>query len=338
MLINDVNIFIAHSPFQYLIANHMVNSMKEFSNTDNYLILDSLSNLNNNTLNNWKEIVNLAPSVGRSVLRSGNNCRKALKTIVDICSGYKNINLFRANLEWPLNNAIIGLKLCNPNSNIVYCNYPDGIGSLVYNYPKFKHSVKTKLKHILGLMGGSPFFSYEGDIMGLEFSDRIYSLMPSVLVNRANHKLVQIPKLKPLKINIQTEACIFIGQNYDNYMSLHSYTDLSERAASYTKTLGYKELFYKAHHYDNSGVEREIFTSHGFSIIHDNTPIEDLFLSTQCACVVSYTSSALVNLKLMFSHNIRCIACFSNLTFKRSKINGRQYRKLFELCGVELYN
>lgn len=338
MRTSHANIFIAHSPFQYLLANHMVNSMKEFSRIDNYLILDSLAYLSNPVVQHWREIVNLSPPVGGSVIGSGNNCRKALSIIKDICSRYKHIKLFRANLEWPLNNAAIGLTASNLNLDIVFCNYPEGIGSLVYNYPTMRHMFKTKVKHILGLLGGSPFFSYKGDIMGLESSDHVYSLLPSALKHNAGNNVTLIPILKPHVIKLEKETCIFIGQNYGHHMSLRSYTDLCERAASYTHSLGYSTLLYKPHHYEDSRLGGEIFTSHGFSIVEDKASIEQLFLSRQYACAVSFTSSALVNLKLMFSNNIRCIACFSNLTFKYSKAKGHQYRELYKQCGVEMYD
>jgi len=333
-----VNIFIAHSPFQWLIANHMVKTMDEFSKYDNFLILDSLKKRDNDAYGNWQEIIILDPSIGRSVLGSGSNCRKALKIIEDICSEYQDIYLFRANLEWPLNNALIGSKLHSSSSNIVLCNYPEGIGSLLFTYPKFKQKIKTKIKSIIGLLGGAPFYSYKGDIMGMEASDRIYSLMPNVIGEGIEKSVVQIPIFEPLVLNVQLDTCIFLGQNYDNYISLQSYVDICTQAASFTNRLGFNNLFYKPHHYDISSVEREIFMSYGFSLLDDERAIEEIFLTDQYACVVSYNSSALVHLKMMLSDNVRCISCFSNQIFQYVKADRKRCRELFELCGVELFD
>jgi len=315
----------------------MVTTLKEFSNVENFLILDSLKKQKNDLAEGWSEVITLDPPVGRSVVGSGRNCRRALKIIQDICAKYNKVSLFRANLEWPLNNALIGLEHSSEIANITLCNYPEGVGSLLYVYPSSKQLLKTRIKHILGFVGGAPFYSYKGDIMGLNRSEKIYSLMPSAIRNEQVQDIIQIPVFKQIETNVKNDSCVFIGQNYDNYMSRGEYAKISAKAALYAKSLGYKKLFYKPHHYDISGIELEIFRGNNFSVINDNRTIEEIFFTEQYSCVVSYTSSALVNLKLMLSDSVRCISCFSNLIFKLIKIDGKQYRHLFEISGVELY-
>ncbi|MBN1211034.1 MAG: hypothetical protein JXA92_00520 [candidate division Zixibacteria bacterium] len=336
----QVNVFIVHTPFQHLIVNHMLTTLSEFRLSDNYLVLDMHPLTISVVRENWKKVLALQPPVGASVVGSGKNCRRALKEINGIISGYPRVSFFVSDIDWPLNNAVFGLIKKGHDKNIRMCNYPDGLGSLLVQKPDAKRKLRNALKSLLGLLGGSPYYNYGCDIMGLAVSDTIYSLMPNLLDGKTDKKIVNIPKLNLKKSDMNRDACIFIGQYFKNITSDDKYRDMCVKAAEYTLSLGYSDLYYKPHHFANSQIENDVFLEYGFKLIADTRPIEEIFQTRQMKCAVSYISSALLHLKMMFGEDVRCISILGVTALKELYVKANiidDMQELFRICGVEIH-
>jgi len=340
MSFERVNVFIIHTPFQHLIVNHMLTTLPEFRNSDNYLVLDMNPDSINVVRSNWKRVIALNPPVGSSVIGSGKSCRRALKEIDSIINEYPKVSLFVSDIDWPLNNAVYGFINKTHDRNIKICNYPDGIGSLLVQKPDTKRKLRNVVKSFIGLLGGSPYYIYGCDIMGIEISDIIYSLMPAVITGKTDKKIVNIPKLSLEKSDMNQNGCIFIGQYFKNIMSDEKYRNMCVKAAEYTLNLGYSDLFYKPHHFANSQIESEVFLGYGFNLVSDYRPIEEIFQTQQMKCTVSYISSALLHLKMMFGEDVRCISILGVTALKDLYVKAKMIddmQDLFKICGVEIH-
>ena len=334
------NIFIIHSPLQHLLVSHMVSEMTEFRERDNYLVLDMPSDQITLKKEIWTDIVYLDPPVGRYFIGSGANCRRSIRYIEELKSPFENAALFVSDIEWPLNNAVYGLKQKHRDKNILICNFPDGAGSLMVRYPRFKRKIRSLIKFLIGMAGGLPYTFYSGDIMGLEACDRVYSLMPKLLPDDINSNMIEIPKFRIEEENFLPDSCLFLGQTYEYHFPPEEHREFCTKTADYIKSLGYRHNYYKPHFFAKTETEKNIFLERGFELIEDSRPVEEIFLSRQMSCIASYNSSALVHLKLMFGDKIRSISCFNNWSNKYTitgKTSFESARRLFEACGVEMF-
>jgi hypothetical protein len=336
---SGANVFVANSRFQVLIAGHMVRSMPEFNGTDNYLVLDMPRAGSCSGDAFWKEIVFLdRPAEGRILDRA--RCRwKSLGTVEAILSRYRSARLFLADIHRPLNNALFGLTRKRKGEPIELCHFPDGLANLIPVYPGILENLRAMARVLVSAVGGPPYHSYEGDLTGLSLSDRIYSLMPSG-AGVGGQSVVEIPKIRPILLNRNPHGCLFLGQDYDRIVPRKAFYDLCAGAARFTIALGYRDLAYKPHPREASGIGEEVFRKHGFEILHDARPVEEIYFTWQTDCVASFDSESLAHLKLLFGNDVRCVACFTTETARYRRVEARTGLRLLDLlllCGVEPY-
>ncbi len=335
------NIFVIHTPLQHLIVSQMVMGVPEFEGAPNILVLDMPSDNLDIDRSLWAEILPLKPPVGRYFIGDGSNCRRTRERIKSLIKAKGRSRLFVSDIEWPLNNALYGLRLQYEDSQVGICNFPDGLGSLLVRYPRFKRRLRSLAKKIIGLMGGLPYYFYRGDIMGLSACDAIYSLLPTALPAALNPRIRGIPLFKARAVNPIPDSCLFLGQTYEYQFSPGEHLLLCQEAADFAQKLGYRNNFYKPHHFSKKDTEKKIFLERGFALFDNPHPVEAVFLDRQMSCVISYNSSALVHLKLMFGDRVRCISCF-NTWCNKYTITGETSLKtiteLFARCGVEIYD
>lgn len=334
------NIFVVHTPFQVLIVKHMVNTMHEFKDVVNILFVDMYLDEFPES-NHWTAVVKIEP-VGGTILGSRHRCYSALKTFHTIFEKYNNINLFLSDIEWPLNNALYGNYVLR-ESNINYYNFPDGIANLYMIYPDIKQKLKNYFKALLGLLGGFPYSYISGDKIGLLKAHRVYSLFPDLIINECKpEQIVEIPILKPEnRSQWNSNICVFLGQPIHLFIPYDEYRKLANDAADFVARLGYKQLYYKPHPRENNNIVLNCFLEKGFELFDNNKTIEELILtnSLECECLISYTSSALIHIKLFFPY-LRCIAFQPKLMLKYINTTKQSKDMLFVLlgmCGVEIY-
>ena len=336
-----LNLFLAHSPFQYFVANHMVSRMPEFRQGGNYLVVDSVPSDVLADSAGWSEIIVCDPPVGGSVVGAGDRIRPVMQRIFNLVEPGRPIRLLLANVQWPLNNVLRGSLLRGRfRSSVEVCNYPEGIGSFRLVYPDGRQKLRDLAKYALGLATGVRYRPLHEDLMGLERSARIYSLLPRLLPAGLRSKAVTIPPFPVSPAEIDRRTCIFLGQN-DHLLPTRLRLPAATAAAAYCRALPYERFLFKSHHYGESSSQREAFTGAGFEIMTDVRPVEQVLMAHPVACVVSFSSSALVHLKMMFGDQIRCVACFLDEFDQLSRLKRspqHSIRAVFEQSGVELHS
>lgn len=333
----EANLFVVHSRFQVVVVQHMLQVLPELGARDSYLVLDMdgtdlpvMSRL-------WRGILQLQPPVGGRVLRKGVGCRRALREIDGIVAGYDRVDLLVSDIQWPLNNALYGRYARRGRATLT--GFPDGIGSLQIVYPSTWQRAKDMAKAALGRFGGVPFVVFRGDVMGLELCTRIYSFLPEAIPALAP-RLVRIPRLPTVGHRVTHNALLFVGQNYESFVPRARYLDIAASAARFAKSLGYPRLLYKPHPLENKSAASGVFRDYGFEIVTDARTVEEMFIDQQVACVVSYNSSALVHLKLLFGSAVRCVAVHNWDVLRHTNVEPRAREKMeavLTLCGVELH-
>jgi hypothetical protein len=338
----DVNIFLVHSRFQLLIVQHMLATMPELQERENCLVLDMSDRELPIERSRWSRVLQLDPPVGGTVRGRSAVCRSAVRSVHAIAMPYRRVSLFVSDIQWPLNNALYGSLVRGaeaPGATVELCSFPDGIGSLLIVYPNAWQRAKNVAKDVLGRLGGTPYYRYGGDIMGLELSYRIYSLLPEAIAPLQD-RCVKIPTIARQAGELEKETCLFLGQSYERYLSRSQLHDLSESAARYARDLGYRHLLYKPHPREQASEMACTFRRHGFDILEDPRTAEELCLERPVACTVSYNCSALVHLKLMYGGSMRCISIFSNRMLAALNVEraaAAKMRAVFALSGVEWY-
>ena len=336
-----LNLFLAHSPFQYFVACHMVNSMSEFRVGSNYLVVDPVWPDVRVDKAGWHDVIICDSPVGGSVVGAGRRMRSAMERILGLFVPPRPARLFLANVQWPLNNVLRAALVKRKSSiPLEVCNYPEGVGSLRLVYPDWHQQLRDRIKSALGLISGVRYQPLKEDLMGLETSARIYSLLPQLLPADLQTKAVPIPPLPISQGEADRQTCIFLGQN-DRLLPERLRRPLAMASAAYCRSLPYTRFMFKSHHYGESDLQREAFSSCGFEMMRDTRPVEQILMDGTAACVVSFNSSALVHLKMMYADRIRCVACFPARFGQQARLGTERVPSvttLFQMAGVEIYD
>jgi|GEM_PF-1389503 len=334
-----VNLFVAHSPFQAYVADHMTARMPEFERSINVLMVDSPTLPMDAGGGRWGSAIRLDPAVGPSVRGAKPRLQDALRSVSNFVVDASVARLFVANVQWPLNNVLFGRwPRMVGSAEQQRCNYPEGIGSLRLVYPNWGQKMRDLLKSMSGLLGGVYYYPLRGDLMGLEASDRIYSLMPGLVPSALQEKVVAIPLFETGTVSVKSDTLLFLGQ-FDKAVPTNARKALARHAAEVCRELGYGHYLYKQHHYRESAEQRDVFLGQGFELLDDPRPVEQLLADRPVACVASFVSSALVHLKMMFGDSIRCLACYPEEFGRYGRMNQGQEQELiaiFRRCGVEI--
>lgn len=332
----DRHVVLVHSRFQLFVAQHMVGVVPELADGDRHLVLDMASDAGVDHAR-WTSVTRLSPPVGGTVRGAGAACRAALRSVESIVGPSGRAAVVLSDIQWPLNNAVWGAIVRPSRGRVVYHAFPDGIGSLVLARRRWRQHARDGVKMVRGLAGGAPYFPYKGDRMGLERAERIYSLLPDA-IPELRARTVPIPLL-PSTSEASEDACLFLGQPYDRYIPHARYEAIARAAATLARSLGYRRLLYKPHPLEQTAIGRTVFESQGFEVLQDPRAVEELLLERPLACVVSFNSSGLAHLRLLLGDSVRCVAVQSDTVAGYLNVTAEvaaQFRRVFELCGVEV--
>ncbi|MGL5560176.1 MAG: polysialyltransferase family glycosyltransferase [Paraclostridium dentum] len=330
-----VNIFLAHTPFQNYVANHMVYSMEEFRNVDNILILDSNHKNLNIKKEIWTNIIISNPAVGLKFYKNINEREMIVNNILkEIESNYNEVNIFLANISYTLNNLFFGIykNRRKYNFEITLNNYPEGIANLLLENIKLKQFMKDIIRNFYGLVKCTKYYVYRGDITGIKYSDKVYSLSPEFM-ETVDKQIIAIPKLKNDNIiKFENKIGIILGQPYYSMENKLEFKKMIEEMVDFMKNLGYKEIYYKPHHYEDQKLLEEV-KNYVSELIIDHNPIEQYIKETQISGVIGFTSSALINLKAMYGENIECIS-YKGLDFIKDNKSKEKLTSIYNGIGI----
>lgn len=326
------NIFIVHTPFHIFIAEIIARNILTESKHKNILLLElnPCNNCIDRTL--WEEIVYLE-NIGGSTL--GRNrllmSERNIKTINKYVDEGMETHLFISDIAWPMNNRIFFDN--NLKSRVSYCLFSDGLGT--YALPRVTWSLFARgfAKSISGLLHlGVKYKNYLGNQFGLDRNEVRYIYAPNVkLIKCDPAKMKEVPfEVNHGPVNFNSDKCLFLDQPYWINIPEKNWIAIREKAVNFISSLGVKDIYYKNHHLGRKDDEI-YYKNQGFNIINANKCAEQIVSEGEYGIIVSYLSSALFNLKCMYSERLRCISLFSKTVGLANGHNDDTTVKLIDL-------
>jgi hypothetical protein len=333
------SLFLVHTPFQVFVAEHMVRTMPGFRDGDRVLALDMPATNARYDPGLWSTVLELPP-IKRGVLRRGRSGRLALQALLAALRRYARCEVLVSDIAWPLNNAVAAtLSRVNGGIDLTLSLFPDGLVTYLGATVTPRLYRRGLLKRLLGRLGGVPYISYRGNLTGADWMgiSAIYTPHPE-LTPAPRERLVPIPPFTPPTTAPQPRGCVYLGQSVEHILSRQRYERFCLGALACVRGLGYETVMYKPHHFE-SAVSRHFFEEAGVEILDDPRPIEEVFRERPFECVVSYNTSAFVNLKLVYGDRVRCVS-YGNAYLTSLSWEDRPYaarmRDLFTRLGVEI--
>jgi hypothetical protein len=268
------------------------------------------------------------------------SARRAVNRAHDILSrtiAGSQAEIFISDIAWPLNNRVFFSKAFK---NYKFSIISDGIASYVSPNISLRQQIKNIVKLVVGLFGiTSQFRPYTGDMMGMTHQriKSIYSFRSDLLVGLYKSNLYNV-EFGYSNINSKNDTCLFLDQPYQNFMSKEVWQEIRGRTIDFLLNCHFNKIYYKSHPMCDESYKAD-FVPIGAEIIDTRLPIELLFGEIEASTIVSYTSTALFNIKLLAGSDVRAIALFPDLFVKIDGSGGKAKRSLLDVlsgAGVEI--
>lgn len=326
----NCNIFCAITPFHYFLLRQCF--VNKFGKADKNILI---TNFNIDDIDERFKAVNCIhytmPGQYGWELYIRNKYRKRLNFVVDnvirASKEYDGINLFAAVLINPISNGIYS-SLKN-HKGFKYINFPDGIGSVTTTKRTLKDFIKLYTKILLSkirLLKYCYFGALE-DSQGTYCADVIYSFLPEFIKNKTKAKIEKIDLYGEMT---QSEDILFLGQP--------GVETIIEEALYFLKNnYSLTRIYYKPHHRENKEFFEKMYQKYNFNIVSTNKCIEEYFVTERSfKIVIACTSSALINLKMMFRDKVRCISYKGTNAIEPCR--REELIELYKRFGVEIIN
>lgn len=328
------NLFVIHTPFHKFILEYMLNNMEEFSKSNNILLVNNNKiKINDSVL--WTKIF-YVDEVGSSVIGSRKKSFKAIKMVENIVKDFDINNIFLSDIQWPLNNFIFKKY----HYKLSIDNFPDGIGNLYIVKQSIKFKIRQIFKVFTGLLFTSPYYYYKNDVLGMYEFNRVFSLMATEIDNEIS--AIQIPSF--VEFNFKAENlkdCLILGQPFSDLLGDKEYLNLVSNIITHIKSKGIINIDYKPHPRENIDKYSDYFLTNGVKLVKTNLSIEEYYIKNPYKEVISFYSTSLITLKLIYRNKIKCVS-FNSKKIITSLSNGkeieRNVNKLFKKIGVEIKN
>ena len=339
----NLNIFILHRPFQLMVAqliikqyiNHNTNSNVLFfeGNIPEQLIEGSL----------WAEVNQIGYC--DTILKGTKNTIEMLHSNVlkmTLGSGRDSIvSLYISDIAWATNNRLFfSRELSNRVNYNILC---DGIGTYTDPGQSYYHKFRNLVKMTMGYLGMSARYTcYPGRLMGMDHKNikGIFCFRPELIEGMyPNNALYPIDfgSLGDSQFDEGSRgACLFLDQPYKEYIRSDEWTTLRQDTVNYIQSKSYTDVFYKKHPACHINYHQDLFGIN-LKIITGDEPIESVMQNWQFKEVISYSSTALLNIKLMYGDAVIVTSLYSNRLNKVGASGGnyrRSIKEIFERVGV----
>lgn len=212
--------------------------------------------------------------------------------------------------------------------------YQDGVAN--FYDPVIPLWVEQKIERRLNALRFFGFGSYVqcSDFFCAEKIGKVYTYFPLLLSDNLREKgeLVQVDSVS---YEANKGVVLFIDQPVDSYFSKGE-KDLVFRKIKDTLAK-YRKVYVKRHHDGNFfGESVDVFKGGEFEVVTESITAEELLILIKPELVISFYSSALINIKLM-GIDVKMLG-FSPAKMKINR-NGKEVslRNFFSLFGVSLY-
>lgn len=342
-MVNEINVYFAHTPLHIYLIEKIIKLNKinrnylflEFENTKQLNINEEL----------FESIIRLDDLyIGDNIrFQNGNKIINEILLKLDkFTAGFESVNIFMSDIKWLLNNNIYHRIIKKDRDKYKFINFPDGFSTMTITKTTLKDKIKFFLKSIYGHTFGTKYYYYNSDLLGLSLADEIYSLEPKLLNVKTNVRNIELRD----NVKVNQRKGIFLSQAITNLLPKESYIEFIQNVAIYLNNLGLDKIYYKPHHFEQNKYFKEIesiLEQHNITIIINSRCAEELISDENIGLVVSFNSSALFNLKLMFGDDIKCISfkfneILKSSTFKLKEQELTKSKELFDKFNVEIIN
>ena len=334
-----INFFVVSSPWHYYIANYMVMTLDEFSESENvlYIVRTDINVIDK--ADNWLSIIYANKDLYSSnLLFAKSLVKKELATLETLFCDYDSVIMFLPTLyKW---NNILYNHFLKDDKKYHYFNFPDGNDSFYFKKVNRKTLYGRWLKCLISKFCGIEYFwhdCFRYDYVGISLAERVYSYIPENLKYHIDCEIKRIPLVKNRKeINVNNDRiCIFLGQVIEFGMkndTKHKITECFKYIQAREENI---KIFYKPHPREKVELVKEYLDKYGFEIMRDKEAIESVIRNVSVKTIYSFYSSALINLKIMFGENIECVAYKGLEFYEVQEENANVLKDIYRNLGIE---
>lgn len=326
-----MNAFILHTPFQRFVAEHMLRTMSEFADAENLAVVDEGSLELDPSL--WTRVERISPPLGSRFIGNTERVSEVVSAVIAKL-GSGDVTIFMSNPDYPLSNGLV--RHSRQSAGVRLASFPEGVLNALPAGMGLKKRAKNVVKWVYGRAVGCPFTALRGDNAGLSGAHRIYTLIPDAL-GQFEKKLVRIPP-PAFDTNFEAgEGGIICGQPLTDFMSMPAYLDYTRRLINMGASITAGQLYFKPHPREPEEASR-IAESEGALVLQDTRIVEEVVSEMAPALLLSFSSSALLHVKLFYEDRVRCVAAGGTDVMRRSnnsKAFCRRMESLYRHVGVE---
>lgn len=329
-----MNLFVLHTPLQLLTAQLLVAQRSWHCETENVLCFEGMvpDGLLDRTL--WSDVI---------MVGFHGSVREAKATIEETHSRLSQLvrlvstRVFISDVAWPLNNRLFfspDFRACE--FNIV----SDGIASYIAPRISFVQHLRNVIKFGTGLLGlTSRYRPYVGDLMGTS-QQRIAGIycFKAELLSGLYRAPVHDIEFGHTIAEVEADTCLFLDQPCGMYVPAHDWAFLRQQTLDFLRGQNIGKIYYKPHPLSEQN-DISDFQWPKVEIVNTTLPAEIVQLSIRASTVISYTSTALFNIKVLAGSRVRAIALFPDYLAKFDGSGGKSKRTLaevFSAVGVEV--
>jgi len=301
-----LKIFISFTNYHNYCIEDIIES--EISNNKlEYIIITNLEFNNTFNKNNIKVFNLKKMNTIRKILKeifTKSNKKILLKLFNDIKNNnYREIEVSIPHYNNITSNYII-TNISTFNNNIVKSIYPDGIAIF---YPSVTNRFLFIKKFILSLLIRQKMrFLFSKDLLNpFNEIDFYYSYLPEITYNPKN---LEVKRINSRKCSIKGNNIIILGYGKNSFRDevIDSYLSNILKISS---TIEYEKLYYKPHPSIDINLDivySKLSNRTEVCVINTKETIESSLKSTSATTIISFASSALITLKMIYQEQVDC--------------------------------
>ena len=337
-----LHLFILVSPAQVYNAESLISSFKSNEDADFVLVNPHSYPIDNLLWNQTFDGTLFMKNDQSSTLAKGkyqyskiSSYRKLANNLFSsLFFNYKTIYVYFPHLEDMLINFIFfKLKTLFPEK-VTGRVIEDGI--LNYYELPFEGNKKTNLwKKALGKISKLPFTFYQGDISGIDLKvvENQYVRAPKLAYNP--DKSLQLP-IEKVNFKAEKGKTLILGQEaYINIYGIESYQGATKKLVQHILSIIPidAEIVYKPHRYGKNinNFLKSLLPGKKITFINDESPVEKIVAEIQPEYIISFNSSALLNINLMLDTE-----CLENVQIISFSYYSKSLTPLFIKSGIRV--
>lgn len=337
---DKISVFLCYTTFQVYLASYIANS--ESTN----ILVNSRCCLHTTTC--WDYVVapeiNISLNQGSGMKNKIYRLRRAKKIfhiIEELIQANQHVVVYMPHLyEYLSNYFYFNYKHPSIEFNILQDGILNFYAKKIETSQYLRQYAQALFSHILMF----PFIPFRGYLTGINRPDiKKQYLLGAIDLSDFPDKGQLVLVDKQLQQDIDTEAVMFIGQEtlIERMDKLRFLFYMQNVMQFITKQFSGMKLYYKPKDYHlfqelgmHNMLPKEII------VLDDTVCVEELFLTNPVRHIISFNSTALLNIKLLFGHHVECYSYqFDKVLDDMSLItleNKKKLSALFTKSGIRL--